>query len=1033
MIRIIHLSDFHLNPQHLSDWNEYICDALSALINREKEELERTFIVCTGDLLDKGGCHYNNINDAFNLFKSQVLDAIVNHTGITLDHFIIIPGNHDIERDADKKFENSGLRVEFQSKGAIEINKYAKQYIDTSDRQGARRIVKYKEFESQLYSAFPNIMPSFLGSTFKYTINGETIGFAGFNSVWNAYDDDDNKDGLVIGEPQYNKCINDLNDCRIKIALMHHPLDWMKYEKDTIGKWLYKDFNLLLIGHVHDGDTSMETKLAGSLFTNIAPSCTSDIRESKGTFANGVSIIDYDYDNRIIDCSYYIYSLKDKSYILNTSLAENGKCHFVIPNPSSSNLQDITDNALSYIRTTILPLIDSNIIPQKANVIKSLKDAFVMPPIKKHGVLEEDTLQIDLNYILKNKANQAFFCPHESGKTILLYRILLEFVENYNQHNLIPIYIDFEDMGNKDIETIIKNFTDLNSKQVKELLSAQQIILLIDNYNPTVDNTYKTQRLYNWIKDNNTRIIVSVKNDLIATPPISFIQGNNQIAFEWFYIEHLKSSHVKELMMKWSPEDELFDRNSKLEKMVTKFSSYSLPCTAMSVSLYLWSTESAGREPINQAVLLDIYIEIILEKLNKENVYRNTFDYENKTMLLARIAKEMSEQERYEVDYSDYLKCIETYLKDVGFTSFQADRLGNYFIAQKVFVRTGNIVKFAHSCFYHFFIAKRMLNDEGFKKHVLESEFYYKYHRAIDYYTGLRRNDEDTLQLIHTRFVDFFKPVEPIYDEINIDECFTNIIKNRPAYVPVATAVNVEKVKALKPTQEKVEQQLNNYCDDRLSKISDDFSKFQRISPDQLIIMMSNILRNSEGVENVGLKQEVYNSIIKNILVWAIIIKDGLASYANTHDGKLPIQFESIRNVEAYFRFMPLIMQLNLNTELGTSKLNSIFKAKIVNDRKSTASDVEKFMSVAMYWDNHGEEYDKEIKSLIRNIGRNSVQDYLLVKLLNYFNNHTKKGSDEERLYINLISDLRIKNDKLPKRLKDKIIKLLVSEKKVKS
>lgn len=126
-------------------------------------------------------------------------------------------------------------------------------------------------------------------------------------------------------------------------------------------------------------------------------------------------------------------------------------------------------------------------------------------------------------------------------------------------------------------------------------------------------------------------------------------------------------------------------------------------------------------------------------------------------------------------------------------------------------------------------------------------------------------------------------------------------------------------------------------------------------------------------------------------------------------------------------------MQLNLNTELGTSKLNSIFKAKIVNDRKSTASDVEKFMSVAMYWDNHGEEYDKEIKSLIRNIGRNSVQDYLLVKLLNYFNNHTKKGSDEERLYINLISDLRIKNDKLPKRLKDKIIKLLVSEKKVKS
>ena len=113
MIKIIHLSDFHLNKQNLADWNNYILDALSQLINEEKDSTENTFIVCTGDLIDKGGKDYPDIAIAFNLFKEQVIDSIINHIGLPLDHFIIIPGNHDIDRNADKLFENIGLREEY--------------------------------------------------------------------------------------------------------------------------------------------------------------------------------------------------------------------------------------------------------------------------------------------------------------------------------------------------------------------------------------------------------------------------------------------------------------------------------------------------------------------------------------------------------------------------------------------------------------------------------------------------------------------------------------------------------------------------------------------------------------------------------------------------------------------------------------------------------------------------------------------------------------------------------------------------------
>ena len=43
MIRIIHLSDFHLNEQNLRDWKNYIKDALLKKLKELKELFDRKF------------------------------------------------------------------------------------------------------------------------------------------------------------------------------------------------------------------------------------------------------------------------------------------------------------------------------------------------------------------------------------------------------------------------------------------------------------------------------------------------------------------------------------------------------------------------------------------------------------------------------------------------------------------------------------------------------------------------------------------------------------------------------------------------------------------------------------------------------------------------------------------------------------------------------------------------------------------------------------------------------------------------------
>ena len=96
MIRIIHFSDFHFNKQNLENWNFFVKDSLIAELQRINDEQHIDLFFLTGDLIDKGGASYSTIDEAFNEFKKNIIDPILASTGLSIDRFLIIPGNHDL-------------------------------------------------------------------------------------------------------------------------------------------------------------------------------------------------------------------------------------------------------------------------------------------------------------------------------------------------------------------------------------------------------------------------------------------------------------------------------------------------------------------------------------------------------------------------------------------------------------------------------------------------------------------------------------------------------------------------------------------------------------------------------------------------------------------------------------------------------------------------------------------------------------------------------------------------------------------------
>ncbi len=1049
MIRIIHLSDFHLNPDNLKDWKNYVKKAIITKLKKFHEDTPISFIAFTGDMIDQGGKYYKSSTEAFNLFQEEVIKPFIDELSLTNNHFLFVPGNHDINRIKDAEREELGNVGYF--KNTINISKYMTDAISNNDFSGMERIREFKDFESLFYSETPtDSLISLFGTAFKLVVNGESVGVCCLNSSWRCYGETD-KNSLLVGETQLANCMNFVSDCSVKIALMHHPLDWLsELERGVITSHINKDFDIFLIGHMHENMTSVQTGLNNaSLFTNISPSGLNDIRSDSRSFANGFTIIDFNSIQRSIYCKYFRYNHSKTEFVLNTDIADNGKFYVEIPKDKTSKDINLINTVLDHIKEDHFKEMDSHLIGQKAEKVpSSIKDAFILPPINdgNHGENEDEgELILEINEILKDKSNYMFFGSQETGKTTLLYRIVREFVDEFDFLGKIPVYIDFDEIGNKEIQTCIREYLGCGSRDVIKLLEKGLITLFIDNLNYNKNGNKpllkKIDLFFNeWNKlesktrTRELRIIAAATIDISGIIPTDFIDLC-RIPFKTYFIGSLKTKEIKKLMKIWLPDEAELQSEQRLDKLINGFNSYALPSTAMSVSLFIWSMENKDKKPINHAVLLEIYIEILLEKLAKDNIYREKFDFTNKVQLLAKIAEEMLlvNKPNYSILFSDFVKIIEDYLVSVGF-DFEASKIVEYFLERKLFVKHQvSRIKFTYSCYFHFFIAKRMIFNKEFKSYVMQVNNYFKFHKELDYYTALTRSDKELLETIIDRFENRFNTTDFIFDKIKsdgIDAYFTPKVEKKPIE-PVAKNVEIGTIKENRPSEKMIEK----FQDMRLNSIPEPGAILKKegdISLSVLLIIMSNVLRNSEGVEDRALKKKAYDLLIKYNMVYMVLYKQYLIDYVLRNE-RLPPSIPFEINLIRLLIDIPFIVQLSMFHHGGTPKLAPIILEKIKEDQQDkslSGSDIESFLSVALYSDIQGKNYPKYFKTLIKSLKNNIVKDYLFYKLIGYYYKRTKPGSPLEDIYLDLLAELRIKTQKLPRRLKERVIKTIEDGKK---
>jgi len=1025
MIKIIQFSDFHLESENLDIKKKNLLSALLLDLEQYFEE-NNTIFVFTGDCIDKGGASFENQVNAFSFFERHFINPILEKFKVGKERFFFVPGNHDSFRNKVDTFRELGLKQKLSE--IHEINQFIKNVKEGGEN--IPRIEPYKKFEQSFYNEIENKSLSQFDSNFTIKLNGINVGVACLNTSWRCCDDKDSGN-LLIGESQILNAIDFLQECEIKIALGHHPIDWLLIaDKNVIKPILEREFDFYLYGHTHQISASYSETFYGKIYYNNACATLADHNIDKN-FDNGYNIIER--NSKSLKISYRKYNQAKNRFITYSEAgSEEGFSKINIPDTAEQkeNIQvlNIRDSLSSKIDS-----LDEHLIIYNTNSAApcKLKSVFVEPTITNYpdseAVDTEELIEYSIADIIDNESSFIIFGTKESGKTILLDRIFIEYLENQSTTLIIPVLFNFQEIGNKSIVNLIKNFLNKSTIEVNKQLDQKNIVLLIDDFSFDEKFNHTLTKIKNFISENSTKIVCTTKIVHLRDLPTGFLENNVGFNFETGFIQNLSGKQIKKLIKNWFGLQKV-DYHDKLEQILKSFFELSLPRNPLTVSLFLWIIETQEKKPINNTTLVKLFVENLLERANFENIYAETLTFENKQRLLAAVAKHMLVKGdgnlNYQIEYSKLISFAISYFKP-RFT-VDATKIIENLIERGIFTQKGEFVNFKAPFLFHYFLACNMTYDEAFKDHVLRNENILEFADEVEYFSGLKLSDKNLLSIILKSLNESFEPINS-----NLRENFNIVDEILDSKDYLSGEVEMKKIK--KHTDDEIDEIYNDQFSHLPVKrqIRNKAKSMNRNDSGRLLKLAAVVLKNSEELDDIEVKKLAYQTIILSSISYLLGYKFSLLDYFSKNE-KVPKSFPKNINFNLFIKVLPLIHQVMLTDWIGTPKLGITIEELLKEYGQATnISEYEKSLSIFIYSDVRSRDYTTLIKNTVLNFNKKYILDFCFLKLLFYYHMRSKDKKTDE-FYLNLLAAIKVKMGYMNKRQKSKYMSKLRNERQLK-
>lgn len=291
-MRIIHFSDFHLQGGKILRLHKINANKLMDALVKINQKHKIDIIAFGGDLIDCGGKSFTSIQEGFKAFEDVVLKPLMQTLNLPNDHVIIVPGNHDKDV-SDLKGKSLMEELKKESK----VTNFLYKSDDTDEN--VKGMLPYFQFRDDFYKGYNAYSKSEIDFTscLKLQIEGKKIGIAMLNTAWGCTAKSGEE--VLLGNAQVVEALDTIEDCDIKIAVMHHDISALiEYDRNAVKQPIMSNFDLLLTGHIHGDDSNYLEIPSGSsiIRSGVAGITVNNNDETDEQYKNGFHVIDINVD-----------------------------------------------------------------------------------------------------------------------------------------------------------------------------------------------------------------------------------------------------------------------------------------------------------------------------------------------------------------------------------------------------------------------------------------------------------------------------------------------------------------------------------------------------------------------------------------------------------------------------------------------------------------------------------------------------------------------------------------------------------------
>ncbi len=882
MVKILHISDLHASTEDQAD-RRMLIEAMFDDVERLCETKPVDLVVLSGDLADRG------VAEEYEVARDLLIEPLITRLGIARDRLITVPGNHDVDRTAIRANVERGLAQGLSDREGVE-NLLAEPR-DVAD--ALERLENWTAFmEEADLGGDGSTEIGALTAVRRFKIDGSPVGIAMLNSAWRC-SGNAGKGSLLVGMPQAEVALREIADCELRLAVLHHPLDWLAaFEADQLQLELEAQGVIVLSGHEHSADPgAFKSPRGESLY--LRAGCL----YSGSEYPNSYFLVDIDPGDRLVQVQIRRWASGLREFSAATETATNGESNFELP--SGGDVNDLGHPPFSTVMSSIASLAqERRVLPEdmsETDPTPNSIEEILIPPRFLSTPFKEAQAAATFSEGVSAHEVDALERLHDSGVLLVSgdqqsgvsSSLLWLLSQSYRSDaTKMPAYLSASnsDLGTRrEATTLAKAASAFGHR--KDDSEDPDLTLAVDDLDPT--GRHKLTRLVTFIgKNPRHRYLLGCESDRIAAIAEALQEAG--IKHSRVHLAPFGRTELRKLAKTIKRGEE-----ADVEQIYGLIRTQSLPQTPFTmVALITVVSAEQLRADLNESDLLDAFVKLLLGSGQLADMERLGMDFRRRVVLLGELARTIYELPGHSIPVPDAERLLLEYFDKRALLLSAGQVLGSL-VSRQVLIEQDGEIAFRHPALLHLFVGQWMLEKPSNKLEMLE---HCGANRApITHAAALKRNDRELLAKVGEYSAKVIGGIAEKLPRERVDELLEDF-----EAVDTWAGEHFDETLSIMPerkTRAELDAEVDRFAEtlDVKGEPLESPAVLALNELDRATTLLSNVLRNSELVDDVDLKRESFEKALEGwiLMIGAMIAEDGeegsirtlVEEMANEHGG----------------------------------------------------------------------------------------------------------------------------------------------------